>query len=145
MSIRGHETLDHTADMGIQGWGRTPAEAFEEIAAAMFELTVDAHGLAASRRVSIAVEGIDLTELLLVFLNTLLSQADITGTVFLKSGVSALEKRGRGWILETVAEGVPLEEARDRLLVEVKAATYCGASVTENKTGAWVARCVVDL
>ena len=145
MSVRGHETLDHTADMGIQGWGRTRAEAFEEIAAAMFELMVDAHGLTASRRVSIAVEGIDLTELLLVFLNTLLSRADVAGMVFLKASVSALEKREGTWIVETVAEGVSLEEARERLLVEVKAATYCGASVAENKTGAWVARCVVDL
>lgn len=145
MSVRGHETLDHTADMGIQGWGRTPVEAFEEIAAAMFELMVDAHGITASRRVSVAVEGIDLTELLLEFLNALLSKADVSGTVFLKAIVSTLEKREGAWIVEAVAEGVSLEEAQDRLLVEVKAATYYGASVKENEAGAWVTRCVVDL
>lgn len=145
MCVRGHETLDHTADMGIQGWGRTPAEAFEETASAMLELTVNPQGLVASKRVSISCEGIDLTELLLEFLNALLSKADVSGTVFLKAVVSALEKREGRWIVEAVAEGVPIEEARDRLLVEVKAATYCGASIRENEAGAWVARCVVDL
>ena len=131
--------------MGIRGWGRTPAEAFEETAAAMFELMVDADGLAPSKRLLLSRRGIDLTELLLEFLNALLSEADVTETVFLHAAVGALEKREGVWVIEAVVEGLPLAEARDKLLVEVKAATYYGASVKENGPGVWVARCVVDL
>ena len=131
--------------MGIAGWGTTPAEAFEEIASAMFELMVDPRGLRSSRRSTIACEGIDITELLIEFLNALLSRADVSETVFLKATVSALERRGGAWALEGVAEGVSLDEARERLLVEVKAATYYGASVAEDGAGGWIARCVVDL
>jgi SHS2 domain-containing protein len=143
--VRGHETIDHAADMGIQGWGATPAEAFEEIAAAMFELMVDGGGLTPTKTVPVSCRGSDDTELLLEFLNALLSAADIEGMVFLRAVVSALERGGGGWSVEATAHGVPVEEARERLLVEVKAATYYGASVRRREDGSWVARCVVDL
>jgi SHS2 domain-containing protein len=146
MPSRGHETIDHTADMGIRGWGSTPAEAFEEAAAAMFELMADVRGLAASRRSTISRAGADLTELLVEFLNGMLSDADLAGTVYLRAAVTRLEQVSNGtWALDAAIEGVPLDDARDRLRIEVKAATYCGASVLESNPGVWVAQCVVDL
>jgi SHS2 domain-containing protein len=145
MLSRGHETIDHTADMGIRGWGRTPAEAFEE-AAAMFELMADVRGLDPSRRSTISREGTDLTELLIEFLNGMLSDADLSGTVYLRAAVTRLEGRSGGmWALDAAIEGAPLDDVRDRLRIEVKAATYCGASVREPDPGVWVAQCVVDL
>ncbi len=146
MLSRGHETVDHTADMGIRGWGKTPNEAFEEAAAAMFELMLDARGLDPSRRSTISRGGTDLTELLIEFLNGLLSDADLSGTVYLRAAVTRLEKTCDGrWTLDAAIEGVPLDGVRDRLRIEVKAATYCGASVLESNPGVWVAQCVVDL
>jgi SHS2 domain-containing protein len=146
MLSRGHETVDHTADMGIRGWGRTPGEAFEEAAAAMLELMADGAGIAPSRRSTISREGADLTELFIEFLNAMLSEADLSGTVFLGTAITRLEETSDGiWALDAAMDGVPLDEVRDRLRVEVKAATYCGASVREERPGAWVARCVVDL
>jgi SHS2 domain-containing protein len=142
---RGHETIDHTADMGIRGWGGTPAEALEEAAAAMFELMVDTRGLVPSRRAAISREGTDLTELLVEFLNGMLSDADLSGIVYLGAAVTRIGHAGGRWSLDAAIEGVPLDEARDRLRIEVKAATYCGASVREERAGVWVARCVVDL
>ncbi|MCX5752045.1 MAG: archease [Candidatus Krumholzibacteria bacterium] len=146
MLSRGHETIDHTADMGIRGWGSTPAEALEEAAAAMLELMADVRGLVPSRRSTISRAGSDLTELLIEFLNGLLSDADLSGTVYLRAAVTRLEKTSDGtWALDAAIEGVPLDEVRERLRIEVKAATYCGASVREQDPGVWVARCVVDL
>ena len=145
MVSRGHETVDHAADMGIRGWGRTPAEAFEEAAAAMFELTVNAEGLEPSKRISISREGRDLVDLFLNYLNGFLSEADIVGMVPFRASVGALEERGGKWIVEATAEGMPAAEAAGRLLVEVKAATYYGASVSEKEPGVWFAQCVVDL
>jgi SHS2 domain-containing protein len=145
MLSRGHETVDHTADMGIRGWGNTVAEAFEEAAAAMFELMADPRGLVPSRRSTISRDGADLTELLIEFLNGMLSDADLSGTVYLGAAITRLEKAGGKWALDAAIEGVPLDEVRDRLRIEVKAATYCGASVRETDPGAWIAECVVDL
>ena len=145
MLSRGHETVDHTADMGIRGWGRTPGEAFEEAAAAMFELMADIRGLVPSRRSTISREGTDLTELFIELLNGMLSAADLSGTVYLGATITRLENAGGKWALDAAIEGVPLEDVRDGLRIEVKAATYCGASVTEDEPGRWQARCVVDL
>lgn len=131
--------------MGIRGWGRTPGEAFEETAVAMFELMVDARGLDSSRSSTISREGADLTELLVEFLNGLLSEADLSGTAYIRAAVTRLENTGGTWALDAATEGVPFAEVRDRLRIEVKAATYCGASVQEMDRGVWVARCVVDL
>jgi SHS2 domain-containing protein len=132
--------------MGIRGWGRTPEEAFEEAAAAMFELMVDARGLDPSSHSTISREGADLTELLVEFLNGMLSDADLSGSVYIRAAVTRLERLSDGtWALDAAIGGVPLDEVRDRLRIEVKAATYCGASVLESNPGVWVARCVVDL
>jgi len=145
VSVRGHETIDHTADMGIRGWGRTPAEAFEEIAAAMFEITLNADGLAPSREIRISRDGDDLAGLLIEFLNGCISQADVSGTVLTGVSIGGIGERNGKWYVEATALGVPVADARERLLVEVKAATSYGASVLEREPGAWVARCVVDL
>ncbi len=132
--------------MGIRGWGGTPAEAFEEAAAAMFELMADVRGLESTRRATLSRKGTDLTELFIEFLNGLLSGADLSGTIYLRASITRIEKVSDGtWSLDAALEGVPLAEARDRLRIEVKAATYCGASVLESEPGDWVAQCVVDL
>ncbi len=145
MLSRGHETIDHTADMGIRGWGRTPAEAFEEAAAAMIGLMIDGKGLVPSKHLKIASEGADLVELLLEFLNDILTEGDLAETAVLEVAVPRLERVDGKWKLTAVVRGLPLSEARGRLLVEVKAATFYGASVKECEPGMWVARCVVDL
>ena len=74
MTARGHETIDHTADMGLRGWGGSPAEAFEETAMAMFDLMIDRKGAAAENEYSISIGGRDLAELLIEFLNELLGK-----------------------------------------------------------------------
>ena len=79
MTGRGHETLDHTADMGLRGWRTSPAQAFEETALAMFDLMVDRSGVVAQKEFRLSIGGMDLTELLVEFLNELLSLADIEG------------------------------------------------------------------
>jgi SHS2 domain-containing protein len=117
MCTRGHGTIDHTADMGICGWGDSIIAAFEETAASMFELMADLDGLGADRDAAVSC-----------------------GVV-----VDRLEKTAGGWILTAHARGASRENAAGRLLAEVKAATYCGASVIEKGEGRWEARCVVDL
>lgn len=131
--------------MGIRGWGRTPAEAFEEAAAAMIGLMIEGKGLVPSKRLKIAREGADLIELLLEFLNGILAEGDLAETAVLDVAVGSLVRVDGTWKLTAVASGLPLSEVRERLLVEVKAATFYGASVEESEPGMWVARCVVDL
>jgi SHS2 domain-containing protein len=131
--------------MGLRGWGRTVSEAFEEAAAAMFEVMADGEGVDTMVEVAIACTGTDLEELLVEFLNQLLCRADIKELVFLGVAVGRIEKGQTGWELEAVAHGIPSRELTGRLLVEVKAATYCGVAVSSDEHGRWIAQCVIDL
>jgi SHS2 domain-containing protein len=144
---RGHETIEHTADMGISGWGQSGKEAFEEMALAMFELIVDGEGIAPRMSVDIRATGEDEEELLVDFLNNLLMRADIEELVFLDVEVKFMagNHATREFFLKAVARGVPLDEVRDRLLREVKAVTYYGVSLGRDEKGNSRATVVVDL
>lgn len=145
MRSRGHGTIEHVADMGIHGWGSSCADAFEETAEAMFELMAELEGLESDRDVAVSCEGTDLEELLVEFLNRLILQADIEDVVLERVTIDRLEYTGGRWLLTARARGLPREQAAGRFLIEVKAATYYGASVRESSEGRWEARCVVDL
>jgi SHS2 domain-containing protein len=144
---RGHETIDHTADMGICGWGPVESDAFEETALAMFELIADGTGVSPTTSVNIEVEGNGLAELLVEFLNALLTRADIEELVFLDVETEIVSPSGSDvtYTLRARVRGIPRERVTDRLIREVKAATYCGASVQRDPEIGLVARCVVDL
>ncbi len=144
-ALRGHETIDHAADMGIRGWGRTAREAFEEIASAMFELMAEAAGIVPTKVIPVACEADDLEGLLIEFLNTLLAQSDVQGMIPIGVTIKSFEEREGRWKLEAEIAGVAAAELFGRLLTEVKAATYYGARVRESEGGVWEARCVVDL
>ena len=145
MPVRGHDTIEHTADMGIRGWGSSIEHAFEETALAMFELLIDGAGLKPVEEVHFEVKGQTLTELLIEFLNKLLLDADIVEVAFLSVHVDSIEEREGVFRLMGGADGISRNDVRDRLLVEVKAATYCGAAVEKDENERWVGRCVVDL
>ena len=145
MTDRGHETLEHTADMGLRGWGTSPAQAFEETALAMFDLMFDRRGASAEDEHKFSIAGMDLTELLIEFLNELLSLADIEELALVSVWIERFEGDGEEWELDVVTVGIPREKCRKRLLSEVKAATWYGASVGRDNGGCWVAGCVVDM
>ncbi len=144
---RGHETIEHGADMGITGWGQVLNEAFEEIALAMFELIVDGEGIEPRKSIDIRAEGRDNEELLVDFLNNLLMKADIEEIVLLDVEVKFIwgNHATREYYLDAIARGVPIGEVREKLLREVKAATYFGVSVSEKMYEDTVATVVVDL
>ena len=145
MTGRGHETVEHTADMGLRGWGGTQLEAFEETALAMFELMVDRRGVVAQKEFRLSIGGMDLTGLLVEFLNELLSLADIEDMVFVSVMIERFGGEGEDWELDAVVGGLPRGKCRKRLLSEVKAATWYGASVERESDGRWTAGCIVDM
>ena len=145
MQGRGHDTIEHTADMGIRGWGPNIEQALEEAALAMLELTIDGAGLDPEIETEFGVAGPSLEELLVEILNALLLYSDINELAFLSVHIDPISEIKKGFSVKGKAIGVPRKDVRDRLLVEVKAATYYGASVAKREDGLWEARCVVDL
>ncbi len=145
MNRNGHETLEHTADMGVRGWGENIETAFKEAALAMIGLMAELDRLRIKRRIKLECSEPELEDLLVEFLNRLLSQIDLEELVCVDINVITIERLGGNYCLKATAGCIKREEVKERLLVEVKAATYYGARVVLLESGIWEAVCVVDI
>ncbi len=137
------ETFEHTADIGVRGTGRTPQEAFSEAAAALFSVMADVSLLKKKPDVSFSLScRADAPEDLLVeFLNSLLTQAALRRCVLSDVRVMRMDETG----LEALVSGVKAGTDTARCMrTEVKGATYCGLKVAK-RGGKWTAQCVVDV
>jgi SHS2 domain-containing protein len=142
---KGNETFEHPADMGVRGWGETLEEAFEQTAKAMFGIMGRVEASSEIKPVKITSQGESLEELLVDFLNYLISSADIHSLYFTKVKVESIRKRGDRHDLEAIAWGIPLSSQAIDFYTEVKAASYCDVSVKKLGRDRWVAQCIVDL
>jgi SHS2 domain-containing protein len=134
------ETFPHGADVGVRGYGRTPAEAFANAALAMTSIVTDPGGVSPSRRVPIACAAPDMETLLFDWLNALVLEMAAEDLLFSRFEVAIESLR-----LEAAAWGEPIDRERHQPVVEVKGATYTTAEVTQDPDGRWRAQCVVDV
>lgn len=137
---RGYNYFDHQADVGIEGFGTSLQEAFEEAAAAMFNLIVEIELVEPRSEVSLECQGADSEELFVEWLNALLARADIHNMAFSQFQIVQLKDHQ----LNGIAMGEVLDQGKHRPKLEVKAATYSMLSV-EHVGDRWSARCVVDV
>jgi SHS2 domain-containing protein len=135
-----YEYFEHRADMGIEGRGTTMEEAFAQAARALFDLMLDIEQVRPQKKVSIRCRAHDQEELLVEWLNELLSRADIEGMALGRFQVDHAGKNN----LEGSAWGEPFDPRRHHPKTEVKAATYSMLFVGQ-EGDEQVARCVVDL
>jgi SHS2 domain-containing protein len=138
------EQFEHGADVGVRGFGPTPAEAFEAAAAALFTLlSADLSRVRPAASERIALEAPALDELLVAFLNELISLSDARHLVFGRVSVRIEEAGGR-FRLSAVAEGEPFDPARHDFTVVPKGASFTALRVA-SEDGRWLAQCVVDV
>lgn len=138
--MAGWEHFDHQADIGVRGWGSSPAEAFEQAAIALVAVSVAPAAVAPCDRIEVHCEAPDLEMLLADWMNALIREASARRMVFSRFSVriAGLKLRAEAW-------GEPLEPERHRPAVEVKGASFLGLKVGRDETGRWIAQCVVDV
>ena len=134
------EHFEHRADMGVAGYGPSPAAAFEQAALALTAIISDLDAIAPRQCVAIAREDGDLELLFVDGLNALVFEMDTRHMLF-----SRFHVRIDGTRLSAEAWGEPIVPARHQPAVEVKGATYTALAVAHDPAGTWSARCVVDL
>lgn len=139
MDRRGHRLIAHTADTGIEAWGATLDEAFEEAALALFELMVEPATVSERETHRVTISGTDDGDLLVRWLNELLYLVDARGMVFRRFVV---ERRGPRALVAT-AYGEPLDPERHQTRTAVKAATYHQLAVVAGPPAR--VRVIVDL
>ena len=134
-----YELFEHTADVGIRGFGKTIEESFQECAKAMYTIMIDLETVEPKKEIKIKCDGFDNESLLVEWLNKLLALIDIEEMVFNEFKVEI-----KNFKLTGIAYGEKLNQKKHHTKTEVKAATYSQVKVFQ-KNNQWISQCIVDV
>jgi SHS2 domain-containing protein len=134
------EHFAHGADLGVRGYGRTLAEAFEQTALALAAAVVDPSTVRAVETAEIRCEAPDAELLLVDWLNGIIYDMATHHRCFARFGVETDGAR-----LVGRATGERFDPARHEGGVEPKGATYTALRVAREADGTWLAQCIVDV
>mgnify|MGYP001267662220 CR=1 FL=1 len=138
-----YEIIEHTADIGIRVKGKDLKAVFENSALAMFTLICQAISRPSDTKIKktgfkIKQKAGDLEELLVNWLNELLSLSSAKGLIFTDFVIRKLDKDS----LEAEVYG---EDIKDyKVNTEIKAATYHRLKIQESD-GIWQAEIIFDV
>jgi tRNA nucleotidyltransferase (CCA-adding enzyme) len=133
------EHYDHSADIGVRGFGATKAEAFEQAALALTAVATDPRTVESRQCVSIECDAPDDELLLTEWLNALVLEMATRKMLFSRFLVHI-----DGTRLTASAWGEEVDVARHHPAAEIKGATYTTLRVAK-VDGVWVAQTVVDV
>ena len=134
------EHFPHGADMGIRGFGPTPAKAFEQAALAMTAVITDPGLIRLENEIEIELEAPKLDLLLVDWINALVFEMADKKMVFAAFSVEISDG-----VLMGRALGEKVSRERHAPAVEVKGATFTELAVVEERQGLWRAQCVIDV
>ncbi len=138
--MKKYKLLDHTADIGIEVWGKTKKELFANTVHALFDLIVDLARVNSINEKVVTAKGADIEDLLVNFLREALYL--FNGKRWLVKKCKLLELRA-GHVVAQL-QGEPYDSDKHQLKTEIKAVTYHGLSVRKTKQG-WRAKVIFDV
>ena len=138
-SMAGWELFPHGADVGVRGWGATPAEAFEQAAHALMAVVTDSE-VQPLVAIEVECEAPDLELLLVEWLNTVIYEMAVREMLFRRFVV-----RIDGGRLAGTLWGEPVDVERHTPACEPKGATYTALKVSKESDSLWSAACIVDV
>ena len=144
--MKAYRLIEHTADVGLQIYGKDLQELFAHAARGLFDLMtpIDTMGKKAvsARQVrkKITLKGSDVKDLFLKWLKELLFLFDTEKIVFTSFDPLKIE----GDSLEAEGVAVIFDPAVHDQKIEVKAVTYHGFKMEKQKKG-WTAEVIFDI
>lgn len=132
--------LDHTGDLGVEVWGGTWEELFENASLALVELLADPDRILQEGRATWRLEAESREALLVRHLEEILYRMDAQGMVFSQFRIEFPEPG----VLACEAWGEPLDRLRHHFKTELKAVTYHGLKLWE-EGGRCLARVIFDV
>ncbi len=139
--MKGFETFDHTADVGLTAYGETLQRLFENAALGLTSLLVDASTVhPGGIRDRVRAKALDKETLLVNWLNEILFLFTVQQEAFARFHIRSFSETA----IEAEGEGELLDPGRHGLLREVKAATFHDLRIERTPEG-WRARIVLDV
>lgn len=135
-----YEHFPHGADVGVRGFGRSRAEAFEQAALALTATVTEPGNITAADDIEIQCAAPDSELLLNDWLNAVVYEMASRDMLF-----GRFEVRIDNGRLQGRARGEHLDVARHDPAVEVKGATLTSLRVAPEDDGTWLAQCIIDV
>ncbi len=134
------QILEHPSDVGIEAYGNSLEELFENAAHGLFSLIAAPEGIGMGQRLHLTLDSVDLENLLVRWLNELLYLYDGENFLIARTDVGSVSQTSlEGFIL-----GETYNSKKHELKLDVKAITYHQLQI-ENISGYWKARFFVDV
>jgi tRNA nucleotidyltransferase (CCA-adding enzyme) len=133
------EHFPHDADVGVRGYGATPAEAFEQAAYALKAVITDAE-VEPRTKIDVTCSAPDLELLFVEWLNAVIYEMSARRMLFGRFAV-----RIEGTQLSGSLWGEAADQKRHAPACEPKGATYTALSIARQPDGSWTAACIVDV
>ncbi len=130
----GYTILEHPADLGIEAFGTTLAEAFEQAARGMMSVIVELPSVECLDSQNVKLEAIDIEQLLVRWLEEVLYRYDGEKFVAVKFKVHSISQVR----LSADIFGESLTAGKHRTKLDIKAVTYHQLIVREDGKGGYV-------
>lgn len=132
--------FEHTADIGVEAYGRDLPELFENAALAMAEIICDPKTVEPLETKKVEVEAEDKESLLVGWLNEIIYLIEAENLLFSRFEVRSLNDNE----LRAEVTGEPIGEEKHEIKTEIKAATYHELKIDRQGSG-WLARVIFDI
>ncbi len=141
---RGFRFIEHTADVIIEAWAPSLEGAFEEAAKGVYEVMVDLKDVEPIIERNIEVQGFDLENLLLRWLEELIILTDSEGLIFSEFKVEKICGEEENYYLTGRCWGEKMDPSKHNLKTHVKAITYSLMRIWQ-ENGLWKVRFTIDI
>jgi SHS2 domain-containing protein len=124
MKKKGYESLEHTADAYLAAYGKDLSEAFENAAAAMFNVMTQIEKICPVVEDEVEVSGEDEYALLYNWLEALILRFELKGMLYSEFKVLWLNQGSHGFELKAELRGERFDPKKHLQKVGIKAVTY---------------------
>lgn len=135
-----YRIIDHTADLGIQVYGRDLNRLFANAAHALYDLITDVQRIEKTAETAIKISGEDWPDLMVNWLRELLGLWTVEEKLVGSVNIIHLSE----YTLEAIAVGEPYDSNRHVIKAEIKAVTYHQIELYRGSSG-WEAKVIFDV
>jgi SHS2 domain-containing protein len=130
----GYLLLDHPADLGIEAYGKTLSEAFEQAACGLTSVILDPDSVLPAESMPVRIEAGDQQQLLVRWLTEVLYLYDGLKFAPREFKIGRLSAR----LLEARVRGEPYNLGRHTARLDVKAITYHQLTIRTRPSACWL-------
>jgi SHS2 domain-containing protein len=138
--MRKYHIFDHTADLGVDIYGKTLQELYANAAFAIFDIITDLHRVKTLESREITIEGAGREDLLINYLREILYLFNGERLLLKECVVTEVDRQS----LKGIVSGERFNPQKHSINTEIKAVTYHQTSIRQTPKG-WRGRVIFDV